>query len=366
MTDNDETLQVELDERSYPIRIGTDLAVGCISEADRGQRALLVTDANVEPLYGKSWEAKLDALGLEVRKETVPAGESSKSVDMAAKLYDAAAAAGLDRNAIVVALGGGVVGDLAGFVAATYLRGVRLLQVPTSLLAMVDSSVGGKTGVNIGAGKNLVGSFYQPVEVIADLDTLASLPEREYVAGLAEVIKYGIIWDAELFSKLEANMDALLARDRDLLGPLVRRCCEIKAEVVAIDERESGVRAILNYGHTLGHAIEQVCGYGGWLHGEAVSMGMHYATALSTKVKDLSGEDAGRIDALLSGCGLPLVPGESGIPGDWSAIRAAMATDKKSQRSVPRFVLAEQIGSVVFGCEGAEDELETTYRERFT
>jgi 3-dehydroquinate synthase len=342
-----------------------DLVPDCLGEVDQGQRALLVTDDHVDALHGDTWEARLKSCGLDVRRETVPAGEPSKSLEMAGRLYDVAAAAGLDRQSIIVALGGGVVGDLAGFVAATYLRGIRLIQIPTSLLAMVDSSVGGKTGVNLGAGKNLVGVFYQPVEVIADLTMLTSLPEREYVAGLAEVVKYGIIWDAALFGSLEENLDAILSRDVDVLASLVRRCCEIKSEVVAVDERESGVRAILNYGHTLGHAIEQVCGYGGWLHGEAISMGMVFATALSQQVKQLHAEEAGRITALLGRCGLPLKPDRAGFPGGWAALRKAITSDKKTQKRVPRFVLAENIGSVIYGCELAEEVLEATYTELF-
>jgi 3-dehydroquinate synthase len=361
----DSTLHVDLGDRSYPIRIGVDLGPDCFDEVDEGQRVLLVSDDHVNALYGDAWEERLSASGLQVSRETVPAGEPSKGLEMASRLYDSAASAGLDRQAFVVALGGGVVGDLAGFVAATYLRGLRLIQVPTSLLAMVDSSVGGKTGVNLGAGKNLVGVFYQPVEVIADLKTLSSLPEREYVAGLAEVVKYGVIWDAELFSSLEQNLDAILSRDLDVLASVVRRSCEIKAEVVAVDERESGVRAILNYGHTLGHAIEQVSGYSGWRHGEAISMGMVYASELSKAMKQFPEEDASRIAELLQRCGLPVRPADAGFPGGWEALRRAISSDKKSQKQIPRFVLAENVGAVRFGCEVPEDVLEATYQKLF-
>ena len=280
-------------------------------------------------------------------------------------LYDKALDAGLDRGSFVVALGGGMVGDLAGYVAATYLRGIGLVQVPTSLLAMVDSSVGGKTGVNLSRGKNLVGVFYQPHEVVVDLATLTSLPDDEYSSGLAEIVKYGVIWDRQLFRELEDEADRILGRDPELLERVVTRCCEIKAEVVGRDEKESGLRAILNYGHTLGHAIEQVCGYGAWLHGQAVSFGMVFAGELSHREKRFPGDEQHRVVALLERFGLPVKPQNTGLSGHWDRIRGAMSADKKSRDAVPYFVLAESIGSVAIGCAVEEDVLESTFRECF-
>jgi 3-dehydroquinate synthase len=357
------TIHVDLDARGYDIHVGTDLPAETLELSADGERALIVSDANVDPLYGDAVAALLEARGFMPARAVVPAGEKTKNMRHVAALYADCVAAGLDRRAVVVALGGGMVGDLAGFVAATFLRGVRLVQVPTSLLAMVDSSVGGKTGVNLKSGKNLVGAFYQPVTVLADLRRLESLPEREFRSGLAEVVKYGVIWDAELFRTLEREADAIGRRDFGVLEPIVARCCEIKAEVVAVDERESGVRSILNFGHTLGHGIEQVSGYGGrWLHGEAVSLGMVYAAALSTAARGFATDDRDRLRALLSALGLPVHPGAEGFEGGWTALRDAMNTDKKTRGRVPRFVLAERIGAVVFDC--VVDE--TVLREAFS
>jgi len=354
------TLTVDLGERSYDIRIGCGVSVGDALDPNRTTRALVVSDTNVAPLHAERIEAQLGARGLEVSRVAVPAGEASKSLTCLSSLFDAALDSGLDRSSVIVALGGGVVGDLAGFAAATYLRGVRLIQVPTSLLAMVDSSVGGKTGVNVPRGKNLVGAFYQPIEVAVDLATLQTLPEREYLSGLAEVVKYGVIWDPELFALLEENAEAVLERDNALLAELVARSCAIKADVVAQDERESGLRSILNFGHTLGHALENTAGYGTYLHGEAVSLGMVYAAELSKDVRGMTGDDRDRIVALLERFRLPvcLAKGAVGVQNaDWDAVRASMASDKKSLSSVPRFVLAERIGNVSFGCEVAESVL---------
>jgi len=350
-------VRVELGERGYDINIGRSLA-DLLGVDGSGVSALLVSDSNVDPLYGDSCEAVLDAHGFSVARIVVPAGEATKSLDSAKKLFDAALAAKLDRSSYIVALGGGVVGDLAGFAAATYLRGVKLLQLPTSLLAMVDSSVGGKTAVNLPQGKNLVGVFYQPQEVCIDLDSLKTLPEREYISGMAEIVKYGVIWDAALFEMLEANVKQLCERDQDVLAEVVARCCEIKAEVVGMDERESGVRAILNYGHTLGHAIENICGYGELLHGEAIAVGMAYAGELSCRCSGLAESDSERINALLVNLGLSI--DKSGLPDSitWSALREIMSADKKAQSAIPKFVLATGIGSVDFGCAVSEEILE--------
>lgn len=357
-------VHVDLDERSYDIHIGAGCDIASLRQA-AGQRALIVSDEKVDPLYGARGEALLTQYGLKVQRAVVPAGEATKDLKYVQQLYDRAVEAGLDRKSYLVALGGGMVGDLVGFVAATYLRGIRFVQVPTTLLAMVDSSVGGKTGVNLKAGKNLVGAFYQPIEVVADLSTLKTLTDREYLSGLAEVVKYGVIWDAALFRKLEEQVAALRRRDLDMLEPIVARCCEIKAEVVAVDERDSGVRAILNFGHTLGHALELVADYNRWLHGEAVSMGMVYAAELSHREKGFPAEDCRRLSRLLEALGLPIRPGANGFGGDWAALRAAMSTDKKAQLSVPRFVLAQKLGSVVYDHEVDEATLAAAFETVF-
>jgi 3-dehydroquinate synthase len=353
------TVHVELSERGYNINIGAGVSPGNGLASFSGRRILQVSDTNVDPLYGDGVEAAFREKGLEVRRLVLPAGEETKALDRVRDVYDAAFEAGLDRSSMMAALGGGVIGDLVGFAAATFLRGIRFVQVPTTLLAMVDSSVGGKTGVNVPQGKNLVGAFYQPISVTADLSTLSTLPKREYVAGLAEVIKYGVIWDATLFAKLEAEVDALNAMDAGLLEVVVARCCEIKSEVVAVDERESGVRAILNFGHTLGHALEKVLGYGDLLHGEAVAIGMVYASCLSVMDKGMPAASHQRLVDLLKKVGLPT--GIRGVIPDWKGVREAMSVDKKSLGSVPRLVLAEDLGRVVFGCEVDDQVLSEAY-----
>jgi len=343
------------------VNVGAGVQVGSSLAGAAGVRVLIVSDSNVDPLYGDRCEEQLAAQGCSVARSVVPAGEESKSLRRVKELYTDALAAGLERTSVIAALGGGMVGDLAGFVAATYLRGIRLVQVPTTVLAMVDSAVGGKTAVNLPEGKNLVGSFHQPSEVAADLGTLTTLAEREYVSGLAEVVKYGVIWDGALFADLEKNVDGLLARDMRVLEEVVTRCCEIKAEVVKADEKESSLRAILNFGHTLGHALERVLGFGRCLHGEAVSAGMAYALRLSSAEKGLPGSEAERGVALLARLGLPVSMTGLDANVEWSDLRAAMVTDKKTVGSVPRFVLAEKLGSVVFGCEPDEKALEEAF-----
>ena len=357
------TVHVDLDERGYDIRIGNGVTPGTSLAGEPSRRVLVVTDSNVDPLYGDRCERTFREAGHVVTRVVVPAGEETKSLDRLGMLYDAAAEAGLDRRSVLVALGGGVVGDLAGFAAATYMRGVRFIQAPTTLLAMVDSSVGGKTGINLPQGKNLVGAFYQPIEVAVDLDTLSTLPEAEYRAGLAEVLKVGVIWDATLIDRLEADADRLLARDGAALASVVARCCEIKAEVVAMDERESGVRAILNFGHTLGHALETVAGYGAWLHGEAVAAGMAYAAELSVRLRGFPEAERDRLAALLERWCLPVSPAAKGAAPEWAALQRAMGMDKKSTDGQARFVLAERLGRVVFGCAVEENVLADTYRD---
>jgi 3-dehydroquinate synthase len=347
-------VKVELGDRSYNINVGSEFEMLCDGG---GRAALMVSDSNVDPLYGDICAELLRKHGFTVARAVVPAGESTKSLEKAADLFEAAVEAHLDRKSCIVALGGGVVGDLAGFVAGTYLRGVSLIQVPTSLLAMVDSSVGGKTAVNLPQGKNLVGVFHQPLEVIINLETLETLPEREYISGLAEVVKYGVIMDAEFFELLEANAEALLKRERTVLAEIVGRCCEIKAEVVGADEREGGLRAILNYGHTLGHAIENSCGYGELLHGEAVALGMVYAGILSVQSRGLNGTAAQRIVELMRRLKLPV--DKSALPRElsWEKLRDIMSADKKAERAIPSFVLASEVGKVDFGCKIGEESL---------
>jgi 3-dehydroquinate synthase len=355
------TETVHLGDRSYDIVIGPGLLaeLGELTRANAvGKRVLLVSDETVAGLYGTAAGRALESAGYSVTHATVPPGEASKSGEQLFHLFDRAVAAGLDRHAIVVALGGGVVGDLAGFMAATYLRGIRLVQVPTTLLAMVDSAVGGKTGINLPQGKNLVGSFHQPVLVLCDTDALTSLPRREFDSGLAEVIKHGVIWDADLFAFLEQQMDAIRTGDAAARAHIVARSCAIKAAVVAQDERESGLRAILNFGHTLGHAVENVAGYGAYLHGEAIGIGMAFAARVSERVAGLPVAEGQRLLALVQRAGLPVAAPDLA----WRDLRRAMEVDKKGTDGRPRFVLAERIGKVAFGCEVAESVLEEVWR----
>ena len=334
------TIEVALGERSYPIRIGAGLLDDAAQWRDslRGRHALVVTDAHVAPLYLDRVRAGLashthDALVL-------PAGESSKTLANAERIFDALAALGANRDGTIVALGGGVIGDLAGFAAACWMRGIDFVQMPTTLLAMVDSSVGGKTGVNVDAGKNLVGAFHQPRAVVADTATLATLPPREYAAGLAEVVKYGAIGDESFFAWLEINADALLAHDAGVLAEAIAFSCAYKAGVVARDERETGERALLNFGHTFGHALEAERGYGELLHGEAVAIGMVVAATLSARLGHAPAEDSDRLARLLSRLGLPTtLP-----PASADALLARMRLDKKNRGGRIRLILWRGIG----------------------
>ncbi len=330
------TLSVDLGDRSYPIIIGQGLFGGEVRLSDYMQAGdcLVVTNDVVGPLYA---EKLRPALGdIEATIVTLPDGEAHKTLATMASIIDELVAARAGRDTTIVALGGGVVGDVAGFAAAAYMRGIDFVQVPTTLLAQVDSSVGGKTGVNHPAGKNLVGAFHQPRCVLIDTDTLATLPARELSAGLAEVIKYGAIVDAGFLAWLEQNIDALRARDADALAFAIARSCEIKAEVVAEDEREAGRRAILNFGHTFGHAIERCQGYGDWLHGEAVAAGMIMAARLS----GLPAEDVARLRELIARAGLPVEPPAI----DKAEMLKAMGHDKKVSGKRLRFVLLREFG----------------------
>ncbi|MGL4549853.1 MAG: 3-dehydroquinate synthase [Gemmataceae bacterium] len=336
-------IDVSLGERSYPIAIDEDGVVGAFARSrSAASAALVVGDANTASHAG-AVATSLAAAGFRVARHDVPAGEGSKCLTQASALYDALAGMRADRRTLVVPVGGGVVGDLAGFAAATYNRGLPLLMVPTTLLAMVDSSVGGKVGINHPAGKNLIGSFHQPLAVWIDTATLVTLPEREYLSGLAEVVKYGVILDAEFFGWLEGNAAALRRRDPAAVRHVVGRSCRLKADVVEKDEFErTGLRAALNYGHTFAHAFEAVAGYGSWLHGEAVAAGMACAARLAAS-RGLIGPDVvGRQRALLEALGLPTEPGA------WPAgeLLAAMRTDKKAEAGRLRFVLPVRLGEV--------------------
>ncbi len=351
-------VHVSLGQRSYAIKIGGELLPRLGAECAAlklGQRCAVITDANVGKKFARAALKSLSASGFEPALITVPAGERSKSVATVEKCYDQLAAHRLERGSFIVALGGGVVGDLAGFVAATFLRGIPFVQAPTTLLAQVDSSVGGKTGVNLKSGKNLVGAFYQPRLVLCDLDTLNTLPKREFVSGLAEVIKYGIIYDSVLFAQLERNLPKLLQRDVALLASVIARCCEIKAEVVGEDETEAGLRAILNFGHTIGHAIENSAGYGKFLHGEAISIGQIAAAKLSHEVLGLPSGDVARIEKLSAQAGLPVKCKLNGAQRP--KLLAAMKLDKKVSAGEVKFVLAEKIGKVKFGLKVPADAI---------
>ncbi|HWW01764.1 MAG TPA: 3-dehydroquinate synthase [Candidatus Acidoferrum sp.] len=343
-------VEVPLGQRSYQIKIGNGLLPGLSRECTRLElkgRCAIISDRHVAPRYADKVKTTLLRAGIEPLLLTVPSGETAKSLETVRVCYDQLAAHRLERKSFIVALGGGVVGDLAGFVAATYLRGIPFVQVPTTLLAQVDSSVGGKVGVNLKAGKNLVGAFHQPRLVLCDLDTLSTLPPREFRAGLAEVIKYGIIFDAALFARLERDLPKLLAREPKTLGAVVARCCEIKAEVVGQDETESGLRAILNFGHTVGHALEAISQYGRFLHGEAISIGQVAAARLSSQVLGLPESDVGRITLLFQRAGLPTqleVNASQRV-----RLIAAMTLDKKVSRGEVKFVLTKRIGRVDYG-----------------
>lgn len=357
---------VNLGERSYPIHIGSGIleTIGAsCKDAGLSGRCLVVTDENVSPLYSETVLRSLKEAGFDPDCVVLPAGEPTKCHEQLVGLYSRAAAHRLDRKCFMLALGGGVMGDLTGYAAATWLRGIKFVQVPTTVLSMVDSSVGGKTGINIAEGKNLVGAFHQPELVMIDLDTLKTLPEREFAAGMSEVVKYGVIWDADLFKSLEQSPAAGLAGylAEGTMGEIISRCCEIKAEVVRQDEREGGLRGILNFGHTLGHAIENVAGYGQFLHGEGVSIGMVYAALLAEACKGFPTEDVERLKNLLVRLNLPVAAPEM----TWSDLRAAMAVDKKTVDGLLKFVLSGQLGDAEFGCEISDELLETTW-ERFT
>ena len=342
------TLTVDLGERSYPIIIGGGLLDNFdLTPYLQGPDCLVVTNETVGPLY---LERLLENFEGSCSTISLPDGEKYKTSKSAAFVIDKLVACSANRDTTVVALGGGVVGDIAGFAAACYMRGVAFIQVPTTLLAQVDSSVGGKTGVNHPGGKNLIGAFHQPQVVLIDTDTLDTLPERELKAGLAEVIKYGAIADEEFFGWLELNMSALLQKDSAALIYAITRSCELKAQIVVEDEREAGKRALLNFGHTFAHAIENSLGYGEWLHGEAVAAGMLMAATMS----DIDRAQQQRLKSLLQDAGLPTAP--PAISGE--KLRAAMQLDKKVQAKQIRLVLLHRLGDAYLSADYPDDQLD--------
>jgi 3-dehydroquinate synthase len=340
-----QVVRVELSERSYDIRIGTgNLAEGGAFLAARRRltHAVIVTDAHVEIPHAQAVAAGLDAAGARVDVLVIEPGETSKSLEVAGELWAKLLELGADRRSVVCAVGGGVIGDLAGFVAAAYARGIALAQFPTTLLAQVDSSVGGKVGVNLPGAKNMVGAFWQPIGVLIDTAVLATLPPREYRSGLAEVVKYGVILDSDLFAWLEGHVADLNARDDAALRHVVARCCRLKADIVRLDEREeTGQRAVLNYGHTFCHALEALSGYGQLLHGEGVAIGMMCAARLAERLGRIDPSLARRQHALLTVLGLP-VEMPHGLPAD--DLIALMAHDKKVEHGELRFVLPTRLG----------------------
>ena len=336
------TLEVDLGNRSYPIYIGTGLIdqPSLFSACEKASSVFIVSNTTVAPLYAARLTKTLETFGKTVRTITLPDGEAYKDWKNLQLIFDDLLKFGADRQTILLALGGGVIGDMTGFAAASFMRGIRFIQVPTTLLAQVDSSVGGKTGINHPQGKNMIGAFHQPVAVIADLNTLKTLPPRELSAGLAEVIKHGAIADAQFLDWIEVNAAALLACDTSAMGYAVLRSCEIKSAVVSADEREGGIRATLNFGHTFGHAIEAGMGYGEWLHGEAVGCGMVMGADLSCRLNHISKADVERLTKIIQSVNLPTVPPKFGA----DRYLELMQVDKKTEGGQIRYVLLEKIG----------------------
>jgi 3-dehydroquinate synthase len=336
-------VHVALDERSYPIHIGSGLLDRCelLRPLAAGRMVAVVTDSHVVDLHAAKVCAALREVAASLVQVVLPAGEANKGFEALNLIFDAMLQARFDRGSLVVAVGGGVVGDMAGFAAAVYQRGIDFVQVPTTLLAQVDSSVGGKTGINHPLGKNMIGAFHQPRSVLIDVDTLQTLPPRELSAGLAEVIKHGAIADAAYFDEVARDLARLRARDPAALTAAIARSCEIKASVVERDEREGGLRAILNFGHTFGHAIEAGMGYGEWLHGEAVGAGMVMATDLSVRLGLIAPDVLQRLRETVAQAGLPVTG------PNWPAQRyiELMSVDKKAEQGTPKFVLLERLGA---------------------
>ncbi len=354
------TVNVPLGERSYDIEIGMSLdqAGPKIKGLGLGQKLAVVVNPTVKELYGKRLVESLKAQGFMVMSIIIPDGEQYKNLDWANAIYTALLTNAFDRRSGIVALGGGVIGDLAGFAAATYMRGIPFVQVPTTLLAMVDSSVGGKTGVNHPMGKNMIGAFHQPRKVLMDLDVLRTLPKAEFLSGMAEVIKYGVIWDGAFFDYLDSNRDRILGLDADALAHVVRRSCEIKAEVVGRDEREGGLRAVLNFGHTVGHAVEKAENYT-MRHGEAVAIGMVYASRLALRTGLCDPLVPERVEKLIASYGLPTSLRALSRKPTVQELMHTLQIDKKAEGGKVKFVLPKSIGEVVVTKEWDEEVLKT-------
>jgi 3-dehydroquinate synthase len=355
MTEAISTIRVQLKERSYDIEIGSgnlDAAGAFIANRADVTHALVITDTHLEHSHAAVVADRVRNQGARVDLVALPPGEHTKSIAFADQLWQKLLEVGSDRKSIVIAVGGGVIGDLAGFIAATFARGLRFFQVPTTLLAQVDSSVGGKVGVNLPLAKNMVGAFWQPNGVLIDTEVLSTLPEREYRAGLAEIVKYGVILDLDFFSFLESNVPAICSREPTVLRHIITRSCRLKADVVETDEREeTGIRAVLNYGHTFGHAIETLTGYGEYLHGEAVAMGMMCAAQLAELMGRIDREVTERQKSLLEKLGLPV-----SIPKlDSNELIHSMQRDKKTEHGKLRFVLPTRLGHVEL-VGGVDDE----------
>ncbi len=347
-------LNVELDTRSYPIHIDQGLLTSSslISQHIRGKRVCIVSNTVVQPLYLEQLKASLS--DFDVDQVILPDGESEKSLSNFDTIMSHLLSGAHGRDTTLIALGGGVIGDITGFAAACYQRGIDFVQVPTTLLSQVDSSVGGKTAVNHPLGKNMIGAFYQPTSVFIDIDTLKTLPIREFNAGIAEVIKYGILGDYDFFVWLEENIDAIKANDPQVLSRMIERCCELKAQIVSEDEKEGGVRALLNLGHTFGHAIEAEQGYGKWLHGEAVATGMVLAAKLAVELNIIQTSDLRRIEALIGAFDLPLVaPADMGF----EEFMRHMKRDKKNLAGKLRFIVPTKIGHSEIRDDITEEQL---------
>ena len=353
-----QTLTVGLERRSYQIHVGRGLLehAELLKEHFSGKRAAIITNTTVAPLYLDQLDKVLQKLGINSVHVILPDGEEYKNNDTLNIIYDALLKHRCERGTPLIALGGGVIGDMTGYAAATYLRGVPFIQIPTTLLAQVDSSVGGKTGINHPLGKNMIGAFYQPKLVLADTSTLSTLPDNELSAGIAEVIKYGLIRDLPFLEWLEQNIEKLLARDTDALQYAITRSCQNKAEVVAADEREKGERALLNLGHTFGHAIESGMGYGNWLHGEGVSAGTVMAADLSQRMGWISVQDVERIRSLFERAKLPVIAPDLGV----EKYLELMGLDKKVEGGVIRFVLLKAIGDAVVSGDVPDNLLRQT------
>ncbi|QWD87093.1 3-dehydroquinate synthase [Polynucleobacter paludilacus] len=351
------TLKVDLGQRTYPIYIGSDLIdrPELFEACSKASSIYIVTNTTVAPLYAERLSKTLATFGKSVRTIALPDGESFKDWKNLQTIFDELLKHGADRQTVLVALGGGVIGDMTGFAAASFMRGIRFIQVPTTLLSQVDSSVGGKTGINHPLGKNMIGAFHQPVAVVADLNTLKTLPPRELSAGLAEVIKHGAIADASFLDWIEANTNALLACDIEAMSHAVLRSCEIKSAVVSADEREGGVRATLNFGHTFGHAIEAGMGYGEWLHGEAVACGMVMGAKLSCLLQKITQADVDRLTRIIHAMHLPIAAPKFGA----ERYIELMQVDKKAEGGQIRYVLLEQIGKAYISTAPHEAVLET-------